>query len=99
MMPHSCGRLARMDAVLNHFYETMFWPLVLLFGGAWVALRLLRGLALRVLPDWLAGPGGLLIDTSGRRMGMFDRDWHRAGSHDAPWNRGAGPNDGDGRCD
>ena len=94
MTPHSCGRLRRRNAVLTHFYQTMFWPLVLLFGGAWVALRLLRGLALRVLPGWLAGPGGLLIDTSGRRMGLFDRGGDRGGDSGPP-----GPSAGDRRCD
>lgn len=79
-----------MDAVLNHFYHTLFWPLVLLFGGAWVVVRLLRWLALRLLPGWLAGQDGLIIDTSGKRMGMFDRNWRRSGWIDDPWNRGGG---------
>ena len=88
-----------MDAILNHFYHTLFWPMVLIFGGAWLLLRLLRWLAFRVLPVWLVGPNGLFIDTSGKRMGMFDRNWDQGVHSGNPWNHGTGPNDSDNRCD
>lgn len=85
-----------MDAVLNHFYHTLFWPMVLIFGGAWAVLRVLRWLAFRLLPVWLVGPNGLFFDTSGNRLGMFDRTWRRPGWQDDPWQRGGGGHHGSG---
>ena len=64
----------------------------LLFGGAAVLVWALRALMLRFLPDSLAGPGGMLIDTTGR-LGLFQM-WHDHDRRD--WADGS---DGDGGCD
>ena len=45
--------------------------------GLWALGTALKRLAIRFLPDWLAGPGGTLFDTSGSRLGILDRQWTR----------------------
>ena len=62
-----------------------------LFGGVAALFLCLRALLLRFAPRWMAGPGGLLIDTRGRLGLLQMRERHDR------WPDGGGG--GDGGCD
>jgi len=88
------------EQVLERAIGDLVIPMLILFGGAAAVVAVVARIGGRLLrrhaPAWMVGPGGFLIDTTGR-LGLLqlppDRQLFHHGGHQGPGSDGDG-----GRC-